>query len=280
MYKFLFAIVIILVFLILLVLTTSSIANYFFNRSADKEIESMLMNSNGAEKKIIGEDAVKGLPTSVQKWLKYSQIIGKERIITAKVEHEAEMRLKKEQSWMPLTSEQYFTTDEPGFIWNARIKAAPLIHIVGKDKYVGGKGNMLIKIMSIITVADGKGKEIDQGSLLRFLGETVWVPTAALENYIEWEGINENSAKATMNYGDITASGVFTFGDDGEVRNFTAQRFRELNGEYSLETWSIDVSAYKEFSGIKIPTKGEVTWKLKDGDFDWYKFKVLNAEYN
>jgi len=273
-------ILIIFAIILTLFIAISSIANYFFNRSANKEVENLLSKSEGADKKVIEEADIKRLPSSVQKWLEFSQVLGKQRIVTIKVDQKAEMRLKKEQSWMPLTSRQYFTTDEPGFIWIAKIKAAPLIHIVGKDKYVDGNGNMLIKVMSLVTVADGKGKEVDQGTLLRFLAETVWFPTAALEDYINWEEINDNSAKATMTYENVKASGIFTFGDNGEVKNFTARRFKELDGEYSLETWSIDVSAYKDFSGIKIPTKGEIIWKLADGDFNWYNFEVLNVEYN
>lgn len=278
--KFILYILILFGIILTLFIAISSIANYFFDRSANKEVENLLSKSGGTDKKIIEEADINSLPSSVQKWLEFSQVLGKERIATIKVDQKAEMRLNKDQSWMPLTSRQYFTTDEPGFIWIAKIKAAPLIHIVGKDKYVSGKGNMLIKIMSLITVADGKGKEVDQGTLLRFLAEAVWFPTAALEDYINWEKINDNSAKATMIYGDVKASGIFTFGDNGEVKNFTAERFKEQNGEYSLETWSIDVSAYRDFSGIKIPTKGEVIWKLADGDFNWYNFEVLNVKYN
>jgi len=280
MAKRLLVVVSILVILLLLVIVISFVANYSFNRSANKEVENLLAKNEGASKEIVKKTDIDKLPISVQKWMVYSQVLGKDRIVTAKVEQEAQMRLKKEQSWMPLKAEQYFTFEEPGFIWNAKIKMAPLIHIAGKDKYIDGKGNMLIKIMSLITVADGKGQKVDQGTLLRFLAETVWSPTAALEDYINWEEIDDHSAKATMSYKGVVASGIFTFGKSGEVKNFTAQRYGDFNGEYSLETWSIDVSEYKEFSGIKVPTKGEITWKLNDGDFNWYNFKVINVEYN
>lgn len=270
----------IFVIIFILLIAASSISNYFFNRSANKEVVNLLSKNKGAAKKIIKKTDMNELPRSVQKWLEFSQVLGKERISKVRVDQKAKMRLKKEQSWMPLTAKQYFTTNEPGFIWIAKIKPAPLIHIVGKDKYINGKGNMLIKIMSLVTVADGEGKEVDQGTLLRFLAETVWFPTAALEDYIKWEEIKDNSAKATMTYGNIKASGIFTFGNNGEVKNFTAQRFKELDGKYSLETWSINLSNYKEFNGIKIPTKGEIIWQLADGDFNWYNFEVLNVGYN
>ena len=47
---------------------------------------------------------------------------------------------------------------------------------------------------------DAKGKEIDQGALLRYLGEIVWVPSAALSDYITWEEMDSTTARATMSY--------------------------------------------------------------------------------
>lgn len=102
---------------------------------------------------------------------------------------------------------------------------------------------MLIKFMSLITVADAKGPKIDQGTLVRYLAEMVWFPTAALNDYVEWEEIDANSARVTMSYNGVTVSGTFTFNDKGEVLNFTTERYKETEGEYTLETWSIDLNA-------------------------------------
>ncbi|MGI6486507.1 MAG: hypothetical protein GX759_03900 [Thermoanaerobacterales bacterium] len=209
-----------------------------------------------------------------------SNVIGKEKIVAVRTKQKAQMRMGQDKSWMPTDVEQYFTVDEPGFIWKARIKAAPFLHIMGRDKYYEGKGNMLIKILSLITVADAAGEEIDQGTLVRYLAETVWFPTAALSNYIEWKQTGQDSAEATMSYKGTTASGVFTFNEKGDVVDFTAQRYREVNRQYSLETWSIRMEDYKEFDGIRIPAKGEVIWKLDKGDFNWYQFEVTQMEYN
>ena len=63
-------------------------------------------------------------------------------------------------------TEQYFTTDEPGFVWKANIKAAPLFHISGRDKYeMARKYN---QNSSLFTVADSRERN-DQGTLLRYL---------------------------------------------------------------------------------------------------------------
>lgn len=108
---------------------------------------------------------------------------------------------------MSAEAEQYFTTDQPGFVWTAVVKMAPL-HFTGRDKYAEGHGSMLIRLFSIFPVAAASGKEMDQGALLRYLAEMQWFPSAALNRYIQWEEIDSFSAKATMSDQGVTASGV------------------------------------------------------------------------
>ncbi|MFP3361349.1 DUF6544 family protein, partial [Planococcus sp. SIMBA_143] len=76
----------------------------------------------------------------------------------------------------------------------------------------------------MFTVADSSGPEIDQGTMLRYLAETIWFPSAALNDYIIWKHIDENNAEATMTYGDISATGVFTFNSEGDPTHFEAER--------------------------------------------------------
>ena len=271
--------ILVILILIIAVFTASFIANIMLNNMVKEKVTALYehVDQNG---EIVRSTDLEDLPTPVQRWLEYSQVVDKEKIYAARIEQKAEMKLKVEQNWLPVEAKQYFSVQQPGFIWDADIKLAPLFHIAGRDKYFEGKGNMLIKILSLIPVADASGKEIDQGTLVRFLAETIWFPTAALSDYITWQEMDENTATATMSYKGITASGVFTFNEKGEVVHFEADRYGEFDGEYSLKTWSIPLSDYKEFNGIKIPTRGKVTWELEDGDFNWYNFEVITAEYN
>lgn len=265
--------------IILLVVVLSLIFNFQFNQKVEKEVKELFsVVENNHE--IIQSTDLEALPPPVQHWLQYSQVVGKERSVAARTKQEVTMRLKADQPWMKAQVEQYFRTDEPAFIWAVDIIAAPLFHIVGMDQYIEGKGNMLIKLLSFITVANGSGKEIDQGTLLRYLAETMWFPTAALSDYIQWEGIDSKSAKATMSYKGVTASGVFTFNEKGEVLSFVAQRYGDFDGEYRMETWSCIMTKYKEFNGLKVPSQGDLIWKLKTGNFHWYHFEVKEMEYN
>lgn len=256
------------------------IANSLFRQKVKREVKKLFNNYVENKKQIVRKADLEGLPLCVQKWLEYSQVVGKERIRTVRLKQIGAMRTKDGQPWMPAEAEQYFTIDEPGFIWKAKIKVNSILHIAGRDKYQDGKGNMLIKFLSVINVANARGMEMDQGALLRYLAETVWFPTAALSPYIKWEEIDSKSAKATISYKGVTASGVFLFNDQGEVVNFVTERYMEVKGRFVLETWSTPMKDYKEFSGIKIPAKGEVIWRLKTGDFSWYQVQLKEIEYN
>ena len=39
-------------------------------------------------------------------------------------------------------------------------------------------------------------------------------------------------------------------------------------------------SQNEEFNGLKVPSKGDIIWKLKTGDYHWYHFEVKEIEYN
>lgn len=275
-------IAIIAIFLIIIIvgIAGSFFANKKFNRKVEQEIKDLFNSNEKFKNEKIKKSDIQGLPDNVQRWLKKSDVLGTERINSVRLKQKASMRLERGKSWMPVNAEQYFTVGEPGFIWKARIKTGSFMHIVGRDKYYQGDGNMLIKFMSMITISDSSGPKMDQGTLLRYLAETVWFPTAVLEDYIEWKELDSRSAEATMIYGDTTASGTFEFNEDGEVVRFEADRYRELGGSYSKERWIIDIEEHGKMNGVKIPIKGRITWKLDSGDFTWFNFDITDIEYN
>jgi hypothetical protein len=56
-----------------------------------------------------------------------------------------------------------------------------------------------------------------------------------------------------------------------------AKRF--MDAEHK-ETWIGKMRDYREMNGITIPTKVEVVWKLKKGEFSYAKFSVKKIEYD
>lgn len=86
----------ILVVIFFIVLTVSFIANILFDNNAKKEVGEFF---TGVEHKdeIIQKSDLEGLPPSIQKWLAYSQVVGKERITAVRSKQTAVMRMKEEK---------------------------------------------------------------------------------------------------------------------------------------------------------------------------------------
>ncbi len=267
--------------ILIILVAIIAFADWSFSRNVEKEISEMLSNPTD-KKEMLTEDKISEFPSIIQKWLKNSGAVGKEIIHTVRLKQTGQIKMKPGQKdWYQSEAEQYFVADNPAFIWKVKVDMMPLIFFTGRDMFKDGKGTMLIKILSLINVVNTSDNEkINQGSLQRYLGEIIWFPTAAVSPYIKWEEIDSLSAKATMNYKGTTGSATFTFNKNGDFVKFSAMRYMGTEENSQQKEWIITLNDYKTFNGIKIPVKGEATWKLDEGDFTWYKLEIYDVEYN
>jgi hypothetical protein len=157
----------------------------------------------------------------------------------------------------------------------------PLLWIQARDRLVSGRGNMLVKAMSAFAVADASGPGIDQGSMLRWLAESVWFPYALVGDAIQWEPIDERSARALIRGKGLPVQAVFEMDTEGRIVALHADRYRDISGGRSVLTaWSGRYADYLEFGGFRIPSAVEVTWNLPEGPFTYARFRITALEYN
>lgn len=248
-----------------------------FNRGTVQDVVSLQSRALSADK-VITRAMLDHLPRNVQLWLHKAGVVENSNPNVIRILQKGNLRSKPDGEWMPFRAVQYFSIDPPSFVWDARIQASPLLEIAARDKFEEGNGFMLIKPMYIFTAAKSSGKEINQGTMLRFLAEMAWFPQAALSPYLRWEGINERQAKVTMTYNNLEVSGIYSFDEAGHVTGFEARRYGDFDGIYRKETWSVSVTGYKTFNNRLIGNASEVTWKLKEGDFKWLVLEVTEIE--
>jgi hypothetical protein len=182
------------------------------------------------------------------------------------------------RGWMPFTAEQYFTIDPPGFVWKASFQMAPMLSVTGRDRYRAGVGSIDMRLLSLVPVARKAGGGLNQGALLRFLGEMQWFPAAALSDYIHWEAVDATSARATMSYGGITASMTFVFGANGRLLEERATRYNDARGRD--EAWVNRNDADREIDGRVVPVVGEARWEYADGPFPYIRWTITSLEHD
>ena len=248
---------------------------------ARREVWELLNKSQETTTEPISETNIMKLPEPVQRYLRYSGVIGQEKIKTVRLKQKGFFRPGENLPWMPMIAEQYYTTNPPAFLWFGTVKALPFLSISARDKFIDGQGSMLVKLQSFFTLTNARGDKIDRGALLRYLGEMMWFPTAWLSDYIQWQEIDCHSVRAILNCNGLEVSAVLHFNADGQIVKLTAQRYREVKGEYALDEWeAIPMTNYQEFNGLRIPVNVEVLWKLEYGNFSYFRGEVVDIDYN
>ncbi len=225
------------------------------------------------------------LPEPVAKYLRLALKEGQPLIHSVRIRQVGKLRgLGKSQAgWMPFRAVQFSSAMRPGFVWDARIRASPLMQMQVRDTYVAGQGAGQVSALSLVTIADEHGgAELAEGELLRYLAESVWFPTALLPSaHLIWTPMDGDNARATLTDVGTTVSLEFRFNDIGEVTSvYTSGRPQAVGGRYELMPWGGQHRAYEAKNGMWIPTEGEVEWHLPDGAFPVWKGKIVEAEYD
>lgn len=85
-------------------------------------------------------------------------------------------------------------------------------------------GHMLWRLLSLLTLVNFGGPEIDRAALSRYLSEAVFFPTALLpSNKLSWESISDDSATATMAHKGQQVSATFHFNRLGQVTHLQSK---------------------------------------------------------
>ncbi len=241
------------------------------------------------QKGIFRYDSLTGLPAPVQRYFRFALPDGTPYIYATQFTQQGRFRLKEDSSlaedegWKALDAREYFSADPPAFFWTAGIHLAPLVSLKGWDRNLKGEGQRYWRLLSAIPIVNAGGPQIDQASLLRFLSEAVWIPTALLPGeYLEWAAIDPVSARATIHDHGSRVSAVFYFAADGRITHLvTHDKARRISGrQFTGDQWTGRFYDYRAINGIKIPTRSEAIWNLPRGDFSYSQLRISGVKFN
>ncbi len=225
-------------------------------------------------------DQLAGLPEPAARYFRFALTPGQPFARHAVVQFAGEFALKP-GAWALFTSVQHFRVGPPGFVWDARIRMAPGPSVRVRDGYVGGEGSMMAAYAGLVPVVDEGGTpEMAAASLLRYLAEAAWVPTALLPaSGVAWEPVDDSTARATLTDGATQVSMDVSFGPRGEISRVRAERYRDVDGTAVLTPWEGRFGDYERHGGMQIPMMGEVGWILPEGRHDYFRGRITAVEY-
>lgn len=239
--------------------------------------------TSGREIDTYTEAELEGLPAPVQRYFRAVLRHGQPLIARARLTQRGEFLLQEaEDGWRPFTATQTVYTRPPGFLWDARIRAAPGVAVHVHDGYIAGEGVLQGALLGLLPVLDRSGTpETAQGELLRYLAEGVWIPTALLPSQgVRWAPVDDNTAHATLADGATEVSLDVTFDANGLVLSvFAPSRPRDMGGEAVPTPWEGRFGDYVERDGMRIPTWGEVEWQPEGRRLPYWRGRILDISY-
>ncbi len=223
------------------------------------------------------------LPAPVRRYFQAVLRDGQPLVAWARFAHRGHFNLGQARpQWRPFESAQMAVTQRPGFVWDGRIRMAPLVPVHVHDAYVGGEGLLHAQLLGLVTLAHLRSRtELAQGELVRFLAEAPWYPTALLPSQgVQWQAIDEHAAQATLSDGEHTVSLVFLFDAQNLVCGVrSAARARAVNGTMVATPWQGRFWNYAWRGGMQIPLEGEVAWELPQGLWPYWRGQLTHIAH-
>lgn len=257
------------------------VAESRFDRSNAQLVDDLRTAANRRSATVFTADDLTGLPAPVRRYFETVLTEGQRHVEAARLEQRGEFRLGSGRAaWRPFTATQHFAVEPPGFVWDAEIEVRPRVPARVVDAYVSGEGFLRAKLLSAVTVAEADPcPELNEGELMRYLAEAIWFPTALLPTEgVEWEAVDDRSARATLTDSGTTASLAFHFDDRNRVERVHAEgRYRMEDDDYV--PWTGYFRDYRERDGMSVPTTAEVEWNLPDGDSSYWRATVEDLDY-
>lgn len=164
--------------------------------------------------------------------------------------------------WVPFTATHTVRPLAHEFDWCARVRMAPLVYLSIEDSFRLGVGSSEARFGWLQLSHAEDTREVNAGSLHRFLAEAVFCPWALLPSpTLKWSPIDDARALATLTVGATTVSLEFRFAEGGEVSSvFTAGRWGRFGSKYLQVPWEGHFQDYALLRGVFAPSYGEVGW--------------------
>jgi hypothetical protein len=116
---------------------------------------------------------------------------------------------------------------------------------------------------------------------MRFFAESAWYPTALLPSQgIRWSAVDDRSARATLEDGDLVVTMLFRFSEDGLIDAVRAEdRGRVVGGKALPTPWQGRFWNYAVRAGMRVPLEGEAAWLLPEGEKPYWRARIVSATY-
>jgi len=256
-----------------------SLPSSFKNRYEAEVIKRL---NNNETVSILTESDIAQLPLPVQRYLYFTDAVGKPKVYNSRSVFSGQMKQDKKEKWIPIHSKQYNFIREPARVFY--IKSALFgIPFDGLHLFAEGNATMQIKLAHLLQVADAKGEKMNQSETVTIFNDMcLMAPATLIDKNIQWETVDSLTVKARFTNGANTLSATLLFDERGALINFISDdRYLSADGKkYERYTWSTPIKSYQNFNGRNVCSEADAIWHMPEGEFIYANFNLEAIEYN
>lgn len=222
------------------------------------------------------------LPVPVKRFFDVCGFIGKPKYEYVEIVwNSSEIMMRPNQRWLRLKTFQHNFVTEPSRLAYMRANMLGFIPFEGRDKYHNGNGHMYGLLGKIIKIFDAKDPEIAQGAAIVVLSESLLIPSFAIQPYIQWESVDDFTAKARFVHKGVDVGGTFHFNELGEYIRFTTNErpYSLPKGGYEIQPYTIEIRSYQPQGDTKVAREVSAIWNLPEGDFEYWRGVIKEFKY-
>jgi hypothetical protein len=183
--------------------------------------------------------------------------------------------------WLRFSAVEVVKPLEVAFLWDAHVRVMPLVNIRVQDCYAAGQGAGTVSICSVVITKDRGSRELNIGSLLRFLAEAAWYPSALIPSEkLRWQKLDSSRALAELTDGQLTVALEFRFDASGDLAAiYTDARPRKTRAGYEMSPWEGRFANYATRDGLRVPLRAEVGWYTAGAWSPVWRGEIVSASY-
>jgi hypothetical protein len=114
---------------------------------------------------------------------------------------------------------------------------------------------------------------------VRVLAYGLFNPALLACDRITYEPVDDRHVRATIRDGELSASVLFESDANGDIVRVTSRdRVRPVKGGMEPAPWRMDVGAYGELDGLRLPVSVKEMWVLEGAPTVYADYRVTSAK--
>jgi hypothetical protein len=139
------------------------------------------------------------------------------------------------------------------------------------------------KLFGVAPFVRASGLDYARSAAARAGGEGIWIPTALLPRFgVRWTAQDALNVTASYRVDDIELDVRYVLDDEGRIQSLVFERWGvpDRSGAWGWYPCGGDVTGYRSFDGLTIPSKGRLGWffgtnRWTEGEFFRYEITEL-----